>query len=119
MYKPFVCDCYKGEGKKKGDCGPIDFVIIDGYDIGDRVLEGVMFKVWCENEEVKIAPVDKVKGEYKEISWEEDNYLCTLNKECWMKSAIRYAKRLDIAYCPKCGIDVLVIDVNDDESWRE
>ncbi len=97
--KKFMCN----EADKEGNnipgtgCGEIDYVLFDGYSFGDRILEGVMFKAYYEDNELKVDPVD---------DWDKDTYLKGLNKEHWMKLALSHAKDLDIAQCPKCGNDV-------------
>lgn len=80
--KTFTCDT----------CGQIDHVLMDGYVFGDRILEGVMFKVMPDLS-VSIAP-------------ENAEYFKDLNQKKWLKAAKEHAKENDIATCPKCQGDV-------------
>ena len=62
------------------NCGDIPIVYFDGYGFGDRMLEGVMFKVSRDsNGEIDVASVDSVED------WDTDAYLIGLNKEYWME----------------------------------
>jgi len=80
------------------DCGPIDYYLMDGYAFGDRLLEGVLFKVFFnETDELCVKP-DALDG----------GYLKQLNEKHWMKQALEYAERNDIGECPECGNDVCV-----------
>ena len=60
------------EGKEGEE--QLDHIIIDGYDFGDRLLEGVMFKVTIVDGKPKAEPASKG----------DENYLDTLNKEMWL-----------------------------------
>jgi len=85
--KTFKCD----------KCGEIDHVTVDGYAVGDRVLEGVMF-------EIRFA-----KGAKKYKATVEDEareYFSELNQKMWLKRMEKYAGETDTASCPKCGEDV-------------
>lgn len=57
----------------------------DGYDIGERLLEGVMFKVSIIDNELKVS-----------YSKEDESYMSQLNKKMWLESALEYAKENDI-----------------------
>ena len=85
--KKFKCD----------DCGELDYISFDGYNIWDRDLEGVMFKAFYDKD-------DNLKVE---IETKEDKAYCRkFNKKLMMKDALEYAEQLDIGICPKCGADV-------------
>ena len=90
----FVCD----------GCGRLEYILIDGYGFGERMLEGVMFRVSVdENGGFLATPI---------LGWHHP-YLRTLNREYWENEALCYAKENDIAECPKCGQDVDAQPVKD------
>lgn len=84
-------------------CGKIDEALFDGYEFGDRILEGVKFKArkndngTCEVESVDI--------------WENDPYLKGLNKEFWLNNAKQFAEKNDIFICPNCRRQVVPDDM--------
>ena len=104
----FICEDEdeKGFPVPGSGCGEIPCVIFGGYSFGDRQLEGVMFEAFIENGEIAVR---LAKGRV----WEQDPYLVTLNKECWMEKALEYAKGNDIAGCPYCDSDVDAQPVED------
>jgi len=85
--KTFKCD----------KCGGVDYVTVDGYGFGDRVLEGVLF-------EIRFAKGAKKYKATVESSAKE--YFSTLNEKMWLKRAEEYVQGTDAASCPKCGDDV-------------
>jgi hypothetical protein len=87
----FVCD----------KCGKIDYILIDGYGFGERILEGVKFRVFKKNGKFSVESVE---------NWKKDGYLKQLNEKHWMKEAKAFIQDLDIAECSKCGEDVGVQD---------
>lgn len=99
MTKHFVCEDVneQGEAIPGTGCGEIDHVLFDGYSIGERILEQVMFKVFLKDGEIAVDSKDE---------WDKDPYLSGLNKNYWMERALNFAKKNDIATCPKCGNDV-------------
>lgn len=76
------------------NCGTIKYVLIGGYQIGDRLLEGVFFRVYYDSKgnvsSVRIAPDDK-------------EYFEQLNTKMWLEAVKDFAKSVDDAECPKCG----------------
>lgn len=80
---------------KCDNCGELDYVLMDGYSFGDRLLEGVMFEVRKDNKNFQV-----------QISQESEDYFNGLNKKKWLKEATSYASKNDIFTCPKCGDDV-------------
>lgn len=77
----FVCD----------KCGKVDTVLVSGYHFGDRLLEGVVFRV------------KNVKGKPKVVEVTEGKeYFESLNKKKWIKACEDYCKQLDEANCGKC-----------------
>lgn len=58
---------------------------VDGYSFGDRLLEGVMFDITIESDGSLSAKVEK----------NAESYFEDLNKDKWLKEAIKYAERND------------------------
>lgn len=83
---------------KCDNCGKIDYVLVDGYYFGDRLLEGVNFKVKDKDGKPNSVGVTDECIEYFE----------DLNKNKWLKICDDFCEDLDIAQCPKCGDDVVV-----------
>ena len=75
-------------------CGDIEYALMDGYDFGDRILEGVMFRVFSDGH----VETDD--------DWSKHPYLGRLNAAVWLKEAATCAKEADQLECPKCGSDV-------------
>lgn len=76
------------------DCGPIEEAFFDGYSVGDTLLEGVIFRITVNGEELQVQPK----------SSRDDSYLKTLNKKKWIK-AVREAVStdgFDEMECSKC-----------------
>lgn len=81
-------------------CGDLDYVLMDGYPFGDRLLEGVMFEVRVD-----------AKGKFSvKIDKDSAAYFSDLNQAKWLKAAKEYAKKNDIWTCPKCSDDVYDIE---------
>ena len=59
---------------------------VDGYDFGDRLLEGIMFNITIESDGSLTAEVEK----------SAEGYFEDLNKEKWLKEALRDAESTDI-----------------------
>lgn len=58
---------------------------VDGYDFGDRLLEGVHFTVEIDPETVKVVSVQP-------SSKDDEVYLDDLNKSKWLKRAEQYVQ---------------------------
>lgn len=100
MFK-FVCELpnKNGYGIPNSGCGLVEYVLVDGYLFGDRLLENVMFKISTDG---KIESVD---------SWTDNVYLSKLNKSEIMKLAYEWLKLCDIGVCPKCKMnDIPIVD---------
>ncbi len=91
MSKPLEFNCE--------DCGDLDYVLINGYDFGDRLLEGVMFRGFPDG--------------HVEIDPEGAEYFKDLNQKKWLKEAKRHFAEVmemgDEVTCPKCKDDVAVL----------
>lgn len=85
----FTCD----------NCGPIPYILFDGYDFAERLLEGVKFKASFDDGELVVDTV---------ADWDTDPYLSGLNKNRWMASAKCHVEGLDVANCPQCGEEISV-----------
>jgi hypothetical protein len=78
------------------ECGNTRTFQVDGYDFGDRLLEGVMFSVAIR------------EGKLKCIGYPKDGYTGTLNMDHWMRVCNDYLKDADFVYCKKCNAPVSV-----------
>lgn len=85
--KTFKCDA----------CGDIDHVVVDGYGVGDRLLEGVEFEIRWNAEGTGYTA--KVKPEYA-------RYFSDLNEARWLARIAESTEHDDTAACGKCGRDV-------------
>lgn len=95
---PFVCDKCKARFPE---------ILVDGYPVGDRLLEGVMFRVTIENQKAKVlGVVDEAKP-----------YMEGLNEAKWITEVQEFveANKDDvIAGCPVCKWDIIP-----SEDWEE
>ncbi len=81
------------------DCGKeVDYVLIDGYAVGEREMEDVWFKIISDE---KGNP--KCVGVEQTDDWETDSYLQQFNKEYWYECAEAAAESIEEAKCPLCG----------------
>lgn len=84
-------------------CGKIDEVLMDGYSFGERILEGVKFKV-KKNDDATCV-VESVDD------WDTDPYLRGLNEKHWMGAAKASAESEDFFECPTCHGDAIPDDM--------
>lgn len=78
----------------------LDFIYVHGYDFGDRIMEGVRFKV---------RVIDS-KPECFGLHPDSEPYMVQFDWEHWKKRCEEFCERADLAECPHCGEDVLVED---------
>jgi len=78
----------------------LDFVYVFGYNFGDRIMEGVSFKVKVVNN----------KGICIGVHPDSKPYMIQFNWEYWKKQCEDYCNNLDLAQCPICNDEVLVED---------
>lgn len=74
--------------------------LLDGYSVGDRLLEGVMFECRKNDDgtfDVKVSP-------------ECAPYFSNLNEAKWLAAMKEYAEETDIFTCPNCRSDVVPED---------
>ena len=83
------------------DCGELNSILVDGYAVGDRLLEGVMFRVSCQKD-----------GSLKAAVMQEDvEYMDRLNAPRWCKEVADHITNDEyIAECPKCGGQIIAED---------
>lgn len=74
----------------------VDAVYFDGYAFGDRLLEGVMFKLTKEGEV------------YFKDDPATDAYVQQLNTEYWLTAAVDWIEDNDIADCVYCQGEILL-----------
>ena len=75
-----------------------EYALLDGYYVGDRLLEGVMFEVRIADDGTfSVAPRAGMEA-----------YLIGLNMPHWIKLMTEYAKKRDLFTCPtpKCREDI-------------
>lgn len=77
-------------------CGPLDFAHMDGYAVGDIILEGVTFEVHVSNDGVTRV----------NVAAKDAKYFKTLSERLWLGHALAYAQDTDTLTCPKCGGDI-------------
>lgn len=83
-------------------CGKIDEANFDGYDFGDRLLEGVKFTASKADDGTCIV---------RPATPDDDGYLNSLNKKQWLDAAKRYAEHNDLFECPGCGGEAVPDDM--------
>ena len=84
-----------------------DIVFIDGYDFGDRLMEGVKFKVKFSDGKAECIGVEE----------EAKPYMDQFNWGHWKKRCEEFAESYDVFICIECGDDVYDEDqLADDES---
>jgi hypothetical protein len=81
-----------------GNCGQIDHVIIDGYNYGDRLLEGVTFEVRRDDD-------GKFHSQVEEFSRE---YFSQFNQERYLNMINEGMEHEEFAICPTCGEEVVI-----------
>lgn len=100
MRKEFFCEeCNK----------QIDYVLIHGYDFGDRMMEDVYFKV---------RSVDG-KPECFGVTEDSEPYMVQFNWKYWKKRCEQHCETYDIGTCPECQDDVIIEDNETAESRPE
>lgn len=77
---------FKGFEKENGEI--VSSAYVDGYWFGDRLLEGVFFKITVDEK-------GKLKSEVREDC---AKYFARLNKKLWLKEAVEFSKTNDIFY---------------------
>ena len=89
----------KFKGFEKEDGSLVNEAWLNGYQFGDRLLEGVMFQV-CINEYGRMSV--SVGKSYAE-------YFSNFNEKKWLNEALKYAQENDIFQEHKDGGEDLVL----------
>ena len=76
-------------------CGPINCAYLDGYRVGDRLLEGVTFIIRHTGFDYTV-----------ETHPDSKDYMTLLNEPLWLNRAKERANTTDTLRCPKCRDDV-------------
>jgi hypothetical protein len=76
-------------------CGEIEYGLLDGYLVGNTLLEGVMFEIKNTNGK----PDVKVKDDSKE-------YFEELNSKRWLNAVKDSLKDMEFLTCPECKSDI-------------
>jgi len=85
------------------ECGPIETALFDGYPVGGRQLEGVMFRGKIVNDKIELEYVDDPNT----------GYLEGLNTDYWLEKMKNFVNRgTDMAECSNnnCVEDIDIID---------
>lgn len=81
-------------------CGSVEYGVLDGYLVAERLLEGIKFHCY-KNDDGTFRVV---------VSPEHAQYFSHFDQEKWLKEIAEFCKGRDIWDCPKCGNDVVPID---------
>ena len=76
----------------------LDTALFDGYPVGDRLLEGVMFIVNIVNGKLEAT-----------IHPDDEGYFSTLNTKLWLKKVTDYIQDYDVFTHPENGEDVYLV----------
>ena len=79
-------------------CGLVRKASFDGYEFGERVLEGVMFDAVLDDKgklTVSVQPIHK-------------EYFSTLNQKKWLAEARDYVYEADVLNCGSCSQECMV-----------
>jgi len=79
-------------------CGEINKAVIDGYGIGDRLLEGVWFDIIIQDNQLIVT-----------VDIESKEYFDQFNKELWYKK-VKEEVHNGYAECPNCHEEIILRD---------
>lgn len=96
----------KSKWKFVSECGDEEYAYINGYDFGDTLLEGVLFRIEIDNNKFTCNQVDL----------EAFDYFQQLNQKKWFKEAVKYANQNDIFIAPDGKSDAWIIDDDGNEN---
>lgn len=78
------------------ECGDLDYVVVDGYEYGDRALEGVGFEIRKDN-----------SGKLSiKISDEDADYFSQFNAEHFYNMILELVSKHGMVNCPDCGEEI-------------
>jgi hypothetical protein len=92
-----------------GHCGEVDHVLMDGYGVGERLLEGVMFKITIKKE--KFQETLKAHVQDQDKSYFTDNHISIKKWEKEMTVDAKDSYEEDACcfmICPKCEQDQVI-----------
>ena len=81
-------------------CGRIEMALLNGYYVGDRLLEGVLFE--CQQNDDGTFNI--------QITEDSKEYFSQFNQQMWLTRMVEYAQNIDFFICPTCGNDVVPED---------
>ncbi len=83
------------------NCGAdLDYVLVDGYAFGDRMMEGVMFRVRLfEDRWICDGVRDEDKAYMSKFDW-----------KYWKSRCEEYCQANDLAQCPLCGEEEVLVE---------
>lgn len=84
------------------ECGKCNAVIVDGFEVGDRLLEGVKFTVALENGKAKA----KVKEEMAE-------YFSKFNERFFLENVELFVEDTDVVECANCGGEAVIVIIEE------
>lgn len=73
--------------------GPIDCVLVDGYSVADRLLEGVVFEVYMTNDRRPIVQVTPFCA----------GFFQQFHEAHWLEQIRKYVQKHDLAQCSVAG----------------
>lgn len=76
----------------------LDTAYFDGYPVGDRLLEGVLFITKIVNGKLEVT-----------IHPDDNDYFSTLNTEFWLTKVSNYVQDYDVFIHPQTGEDVYLV----------
>ena len=81
---------------KCNKCGEIEYSLINGYDVAERLLEDVLFEVRIINNKIIVVKVRE----------EDRDYFEQFNTKKWLLEIKNLVKDMDFLSCPKCNGDI-------------
>lgn len=84
------------------DCGRCEAVIVDGYEVAEKLLEGVEFMVTLKDGRAKA----KLKNEA------DAEYFSQFNKKKYLQEVATFIEDTDVATCLRCGSEASIVVVD-------
>lgn len=87
-------------------CGKVvDYIVVDGYDVAERLLEGVEFRVGLGDDGSATPSL---------LNKSDENYFSSLNEKKWLGEIKDFVENhADVANCPYCDKEVSLGNVAD------
>ena len=86
------------------DCDDVKYLLIDGYNFADRLLEGITF-------EIRTLPDSEQTSEKKysvKVIDDDKDYFYQFNESMWLERTLEFAHETDNGICPKCEVEVII-----------